>query len=418
MPPSSALNIDVRSSHIRRDKTSPFDKFLVDPLETENKKCQTNTESENQYFNLGITLPKPETRPLDLATQRRAERWGFLELFQHTQGRDLCKGNPWLSKETAEQKRLEISKRRKRVRFSFTEISPPHYPHCRRSDLTQKFGHLHSDKCKNSASEKSSGSEDSEWKNRAFMLETCTNKYTCPADFYLTSTDTVSELPVLDLSIKDSESDFILSDDFILGDKKSRCMDSIEVRKQQINLDLDPESGPASKPRTTTPPQVLISPDMISTMLDSEDEDDTLLTKAHLDYRSCDSAYESSDTRHSSEEYSDSDDDFDISELITNNKPKAKMWFNNTQSTKTVEPIVVSERESNTPVPNVYLNPFNSRPASSSVSIVTPSVLGKLVCGVESSSVSVVLPVVQSEFNFDTMSPDDVVRSKQSVVFK
>lgn len=417
MPPSSPLNIDFRTSTHRtpRCKISPFDKFLVDPLGEENKKCES-TEPDNQYFNLGITLPKPETKPLEPLVQRRAERWGFLELFQRTQGRDLCKGNPWLSKETAEEKRLEISKRRKTVRFSLTEISPPHYPHCRREDLNQKFGHLHSDKCKNSASEKSSGSDDSEWKNRAFMLETCTKKYTSSAEFYLI--DSPIELPVMDFTMKDpsEETDFILGDEFILGDKKSRCMDSIEVRKQQINLDLDPEQGPASKPRTSSPPQVLISPDMISTMLDSEDEEDFL--KHSIDYKSCDSAYESSDTRHS--EDSDSDDDFDIADLITTNKPVAKMWFNNPNAKACVEPVSVRIDNNTTPTPNVYLNPFSSKPVSAKVSVlVKPSVLGKLVCNKHiSGTVRVVVPVQQSEFLFDSMSPDDIVRSKQSVVFK
>ena len=62
------------------------------------------------------------------------------------------------------------------------------------------------------------------------MLETCTKKYTSSADFYLT--DSPIELPVMDFTMKaaSEETDFILGDEFILGDKKSRCMDSIEVQ--------------------------------------------------------------------------------------------------------------------------------------------------------------------------------------------
>ena len=86
--PLTYLIPKVPSLLLERPPTTPIYLTLLSPT----------TPSSNPPLPQGITLPKPETKPLEPLVQRRAERWGFLELFQRTQGRDLCKGNPWLSK--------------------------------------------------------------------------------------------------------------------------------------------------------------------------------------------------------------------------------------------------------------------------------------------------------------------------------
>ena len=63
-------------------------------------------------------------------------------MFEQIQGKDLCKGNPWLDS-------LIITKRRKEVCFTTTEIIPPQLPHCRRLDEKGEYGYLHSRKCVN-----------------------------------------------------------------------------------------------------------------------------------------------------------------------------------------------------------------------------------------------------------------------------
>ena len=63
-------------------------------------------------------------------------------MFEEIQGKDLCKGNPWLDP-------LIVTERRKEVCFTISEISPPQLPHCRRVDEEGEYGHLHSRKCEN-----------------------------------------------------------------------------------------------------------------------------------------------------------------------------------------------------------------------------------------------------------------------------
>ena len=124
---------------------------------------------------------------------KRSERWNFLKLFESVQGKDLRKGNPWLDREAAKQKRQEIAKQRKmkRVRFSLAEILPPHLPHCRRINLAKpKFGYLHSEKCKNSLSEIPDGPDDMRWRDRAFVLSDYVTESSVYSDFYIEETNT------------------------------------------------------------------------------------------------------------------------------------------------------------------------------------------------------------------------------------
>ena len=69
-------------------------------------------------FKLDIKLPKVQTRKAITPKDVNRHKWGFLELFQETMGRDLRSGNPWLDEEARKQVIIRIKRRKKHVTFN------------------------------------------------------------------------------------------------------------------------------------------------------------------------------------------------------------------------------------------------------------------------------------------------------------
>ena len=68
-------------------------------------------------FLLDIKLPKPLTEKKCTPINTTKVKWGLLELFETTMGRDLRTGNPWLDPAALNELKIKIKNRRKRVRF-------------------------------------------------------------------------------------------------------------------------------------------------------------------------------------------------------------------------------------------------------------------------------------------------------------